>query len=65
MASVAGHELNHMIDYVSGTYLGWINKYNQNQAHYRSETKAYGWERDMGSPFQNPAMYEHFNSLIK
>ena len=65
MASVAGHELNHMIDYVSGTYLSWINKYNPDQAHYRSETKAYDWERDMGSPFFNPAMFEHFNSLIK
>ena len=66
MASVAGHELNHMIDYVSGTYAGWLNQYkSQITANAYSEVKAYGWERDMGSPFFIPTIYNHFNDLTK
>jgi hypothetical protein len=62
VASVAGHELNHVADYVSGNYAGWLNKYNNN-AH--SEVKAYGWEQSMGSPYFNSQMYNHFLSLTK
>ena len=64
VASVAGHELNHVADYVSGSYAGWLNKYNNN-AH--SEVKAYGWELSMGTPeyLFNRQMYNHFLSLTK
>jgi len=66
MASVAGHELNHMIDYVSGTYVGWLNQYkSQIIANAYSESKAYGWEGNMGSPFANPNKLEYYNNIIK
>lgn len=65
MASVAGHELNHVADYVSGAYAGWANKYNSTKnANWYSERNAYGWEIRMDSPFKNQAQYDYYNNLI-
>jgi RHS repeat-associated protein len=64
-ASVVGHELNHVIDYVSGTYAGWMNQYGLNGALNRSETKAYGWEIKMGSSYGDVNQYNYYKNLIK
>ncbi len=65
MASVAGHELNHVADYVSGAYAGWANKYNDTKiANWYSERNAYGWEIRIDSPFKNQAKYDEYNNLI-
>ena len=55
LASTIGHELNHMMDYVNGNHVGWLNKYkDQYAANTLSEINAYGWEGAMNSPFANP-----------
>jgi len=65
MASVAGHELNHVADYVSGAYAGWANKYNSTKtANWYSERNAYGWEISVDSPFKNQAKFDEYNNLI-
>ena len=63
--SVVGHELNHMTDYVNGTYAGWINQYKLVKGKAFSEVKAYGWEQSMGSPYFNTNMYNHYLNLTK
>jgi hypothetical protein len=64
LGSVVGHELNHMTDYVNGTYAGWINKYGRDIGKAYSEVKAYGWEQSMGSKI-NTQMYNHYLNLTK
>ncbi len=65
MASYAGHELNHVADYVSGAYAGWANKFNDTKiANWYSERNAYGWEISVDSPFKNQAQYDYYNNLI-
>ena len=66
-ASVVGHELNHAIDNVNGNYANWINKTkNIDQARYRSEVGAYGWEISVGYTDGGVIdQYNHFKSLIK
>lgn len=56
VASVAGHELNRMVDYVNGNYALWANQYGINGFKYanaRSEIGGYRWEMGMGSPYTN------------
>jgi len=56
VASVAGHELNHVIDYINGNYQSWANEYGANGLEYantRSEIRAYSWEMNMGSNYTN------------
>lgn len=56
VASVAGHELNQVIDYVNGNYQNWANEYGANGLEYanaRSEISAYSWEMNMGSNYAN------------
>lgn len=62
-ASVAGHELNHMADYVDGTYAGWLNTYGLVKGKAYSEVKAYGWQKSMGAPYDDN-MYNHYLNLI-
>ena len=58
LGSVIGHELNHMIDYVSGNYQNWANQNRSiNAAHTQSEINAYGWEMRVSSPFFNGEEY--------
>jgi RHS repeat-associated protein len=65
LASVIGHELNHMTDYVNGSYANWINQYGLIKGRAFSEVKAYGWEKSMDSSSFNPVMYNYFLDLTK
>jgi hypothetical protein len=58
LASVVGHELNHVIDHVDGTYQKWANHYKDIKAgNVYSELKAYGWELSLKSPYTNHEEY--------
>ncbi|OOV20660.1 RHS repeat-associated core domain-containing protein [Flavobacterium sp. LM4] len=64
LASVVGHELNHVQDYVSGYYSDLLNTYGKTIGPAYSETKAYGWEECMGSSNLNKDKYNHFLNLV-
>jgi hypothetical protein len=64
LASVVGHELNHVQDYISGYYSDLLNTYGKTLGPAYSETKAYGWEECMGSPYLNRIQYNHFLNLV-
>jgi hypothetical protein len=53
LGSTIGHELIHMIDYVTGNYQIWANKNELFGAHIQSEINAYGWELSVNSPYFN------------
>ena len=48
LASTMGHELNHVIDYVSGNWTQWAQKGGYQEAKHRSELKAYSWQNVNG-----------------
>ncbi|WP_141672836.1 hypothetical protein [Flavobacterium crassostreae] len=44
LATTVGHELNHVVDHISGDYANWANHNSAGVAHSLSETKATNWE---------------------
>ena len=64
VATVAGHELNHVQDYVNGDYARWLNRFFDN---FNSELKAYEWQLKMGTPetLFNREEYNRFKELTK
>lgn len=60
LASTIGHELNHMIDYVTGCYQNWANKYGMQGAKTLSEISAYSWELSVNSSYYNSQIHNDF-----
>jgi hypothetical protein len=64
LGSVVGHELNHMTDYVNGSYANWINKYGLIKGRAYSEVKAYEWQKSMGASIHEES-YNYYLNLTQ
>ena len=62
LVSTAGHELMHMSDYVSGRYQLWYS-FGGNIAKAFAESRAYGWEISMGSPYKMEGNWGVYTSI--
>ena len=44
LGEVVGHELNHVVDHLSGCYASWMNFGGQDYAHNMSELSSWSWQ---------------------
>lgn len=58
-----GHELNHVIDCVSGSMTAWFKKGGENYRSARTELKAYQWVGLNGGNFNAPMYLNYVNRV--